>query len=100
MSQLITHTYQFGAPNCMSRATQFAFPQSEWTTLVDRINALKPPSSGPPDPVTKLWPRHLSKEVMAQQQGGGVQQSSTSSREGRRSLKERFPEYFACYGYD
>ncbi|CAL5218872.1 g606 [Coccomyxa viridis] len=75
-------------------------PRSEWTALVDCINALKPPSSGPPDPVTKLWPRHLSKEVTAQQQGGSVQPSSASLREGRRSLKERFPEYFACYGYD
>ena len=74
--------------------------QSYWGVLVKRINALKPPAGGPPDPVTKLWPRHLSKEVMAQQQGRDLQQSGGSNSEGHRSLKERFPEYFKVYGYD
>ena len=85
--------------NVTVTAKRCAFLQSEWTVLADRINALKPPHGGPPDPVTKLWPRHLSKEVIAQQQGSSEQQSSTSLREGRHSLKERFPEYFTCYGY-
>ena len=74
--------------------------QSNWGVLVERINALKPPAGGPPDPVTKSWPRHLSKEVMAQQQGRDPQQSGGSDCEGRCSLKERFPEYFRVYGYD
>ena len=65
---------------------------------MDCINALKPPSGGPPDPVTKLWSRHLSKEVVAIQQQSSEQQSS-SVREGRHSLKEGFPEYFKGYGY-
>ncbi len=74
--------------------------QSDWGVVVERINALKPPAGGPPDPVTKLWPRHLSKEVMAEQQGRHPHHSRGSNSKGHRSLKERFSEYFRLYGYD
>ena len=73
--------------------------QSGWDVLVERINALKPPSGGPPNPVTKLWPRHLSKDVLAQQQGAGQEQRSSSLTDRSSRLQDRFPEYFTMYGY-
>lgn len=73
--------------------------QSGWDVLVERINALKPPSGGPPNPVTKLWPRHLSKDVLAQQQGAGQEQGSSSLTDRSSRLQDRFPEYFTMYGY-
>ena len=38
---------------------------------MERINALKPPSGRPPNPVTKLWPRHLSR-ALARSKGVAV----------------------------
>ena len=82
------------------RSSRLCNLQSEWDALVERINALKPPSGGPPNPVTKLWPRHLSKEVLAQQQGAGQQQRDSSLSDRSSRLKEGFPEYFTMYGYE
>ena len=76
--------------------------QVDISRAVQRVNALKPPSSGPPDPVTKLWPRHMSKDSQQQQQQQQLvkQRKSPSQSAGGKGLKERFPEYFQVYGYD
>ena len=66
-----------------------------------QVNALKPPQGGPPDPVTKLWPRHLSKEVQQRQEGLSAAQTSHAGSSSRKeSLRRRFPEYFSLYGYE
>ena len=65
--------------------------------MLARLQALRPPARGPPDPVTKLWPRHLSEETLQRQAGGGP---AADARAGRSTdLKARYPEYFALYGY-
>ena len=77
--------------------------QVDISRAMERVNALKPPRSGPPDPVTKLWPRHISKETQQEQQKGLEQQRQSpapSQRAGSKGLKERFPDYFQVYGYD
>ncbi|KAK9862751.1 hypothetical protein WJX84_000236 [Apatococcus fuscideae] len=69
------------------------------------IDALKPPASGPPDPVTKLWPQHMSPEVSRQlAAGSGLAPaenpgSSSSSKQAAR-LRARFPTFFKQYGYE
>ena len=75
--------------------------QVDISRAVERVSALKPPRSGPPDPVTKLWPRHISKETQHQQQLEQQGQAPAPSQQaGGKGLKERFPEYFQVYGYD
>ena len=61
------------------------------------VDALKPPAAGPPDPVTKLWPRHMSQAVQQKQEG-----LSAGMKPGGRSgdLRDRFPAYFEEYGYE
>jgi hypothetical protein len=71
--------------------------QVDISRVSKQVDALKPPVAGPPDPVTKLWPRHISKEVRQRQEG-----MSTESHKGsdHDSLKKKFPEYFEVYGYE
>ncbi|KAK9819165.1 hypothetical protein WJX81_000617 [Elliptochloris bilobata] len=65
--------------------------------VLARLQALRAPARGPPDPVNKLWPRHLSAATLQRQAGGGpVAQAPASGAD----LKARFPEYFSLYGYD
>ncbi|KAK9813795.1 hypothetical protein WJX73_010153 [Symbiochloris irregularis] len=63
-----------------------------------QLNALKPPDSGPPDPVTKLWARHLSPQVLAQLAGSGSAQHQTRPPSNEQ-LRARFPVYYQQYGY-
>lgn len=71
--------------------------QVDIKSVAARVDALKAPAGGPPDAVTKLWPRHMSQAV--QQKQGGT--ASTRSEAGRGAeLKERFPAYFQAYGYE
>ena len=64
------------------------------------LQALKAPQSGPPDPVSKLWARHLSADMLARQAGAGspLEASGGSSASGGQ-LQQRFPYYFQQYGY-
>ena len=75
--------------------------QVDVEAVQQRLVALKPPTSGPPDPVTKLWGRHLSHEVLAQQAGGGKPALAPAGdpQPGDDRLRRRFPEYFQQYGY-
>lgn len=63
-----------------------------------KLQALKPPASGPPDPVSKLWARHLSPEVLAKQAGSGAP-LDTSLTASDAQLRRRFPEYYRQYNY-
>lgn len=65
--------------------------------MLARLQALRPPDRGPPDPISKLWPRHLSAAALQRQAGGGPAAAAPSGRSG--DLKSRFPEFFALYGY-
>ena len=62
-----------------------------------RLKALKPPDSGPPDAVSKLWASHLSPQVLAQLAGNGSAQQGRSVSADQ--LRARFPEYHQQYGY-
>lgn len=67
------------------------------------IEALKPPDSGPPNPVTKLWPQHMSPEVSRQLAAGSglaPAQRPVDSKIQATCLKTRFPVFFEQYGYD
>ncbi|CAL8469999.1 g9541 [Coccomyxa elongata] len=66
-------------------------------SVAERVDALKAPAGGPPDPVTKLWPRHMSQAVQQKQEGMA---SSKIGAVGDSDLKERFPAYFDMYGYN
>lgn len=71
--------------------------QVDIKSVAERVDALESPAGGPPDPVTKLWPRHMSQAVQQKQDG----MASSKSGEGRgRDLKDRFPPYFEVYGYN
>ena len=59
--------------------------------VLSELQALKPPSRGPPDPYSKLWPSHISAAVAA-----GQQDNPGPSDE---QLLRQFPEYFQQYGY-
>jgi hypothetical protein len=71
--------------------------QVDIESVAGRVEALKPPAAGPPDPVTKLWPKHMSQAVQQKQEGlpAGV---TPAGRSG--NLKDRFPAYFKVYGYE
>ncbi len=72
--------------------------QVDTERVAGRVDALKAPAAGPPDPVTKLWPRHMSQAV--QQQQKGLSATGTAEPAGRSgNLKDRFPAYFEAYGY-
>ena len=75
--------------------------QVDLQAVDQRLQQLKPPASGPPDPVSKLWARHLSQEVLARQAGSGgpTQGRSGSLAPGSHQLRGRFPDYFQQYGY-
>ena len=66
--------------------------------VLARLQALRPPAAGPPDPVTKLWPRHLSAATLQRRAGGGPAGEAPPGQ--GTDLKARYPEYFALYGYD
>ena len=75
--------------------------QVDAAAVLARLQALQPPARGPPDPVTKLWPRHLSADALRRQAGGGPVAETLGAGGGRSAdLKARFPEYFALYGYE
>ena len=79
-------------------------PQVNMDAVYQRLQSLKPPASGPPDPVSKLWARHLSTEVLALQAGSGSPLPAGSVRPDQHSgsdlLRRRFPEYYEQYGYE
>ena len=66
--------------------------QVDIARVVGRVDALKAPASGPPHPVTKLWPRHIGGDAAKQQPG-------RRSRASGDSLKAQFPDFFRVYGY-
>jgi len=76
--------------------------------VLARLQALRAPErGGPPDPVTKLWPRHLGAEALRRQVGGApaAERGAGSAGAGCGAgsgavLKARFPDYFALYGYE
>lgn len=71
--------------------------QVDIKSVAERVDALKAPDGGPPDPVTKLWPRHMSQAVQQKQEG--MASSKIGAVRGG-DLKERFPAYFKMYGYN
>ena len=80
---------------------------------IDEVNrelrSLKPAQSGAPDPVSKLWPGHHSATVQRQQEEGCTPLSDVDrkadtpnarSQSQNAQLKNRFPQFYAQYGYD
>lgn len=66
------------------------------------IDSLQPPDSGPPDPISKLWPQHMSAEVsrqLAAASGLEPAQPAGSSTKQAARLRSRFPSFFEQYGY-
>ena len=76
------------------------------------LQGLKPPAGGAPDPVTKLWPRHLSQQAQQGQHARSTNPHLQHAREQEHSFKgygnhveceddllRRFPDYFKQYGY-
>lgn len=72
--------------------------QVDLAEVFQQLNALKPPDSGPPDPVTKLWARHLSPQVLAELAGSGSVQQQGKALSADQ-LRARFPAYYQQYGY-
>ena len=66
--------------------------------MLARLQALRPPAGAPPDPITKLWPRHLSAATLQLQAGGGPAAEAPPGQSV--DLKARYPDYFALYSYD
>ena len=73
------------------------------------LQSLKPAQTGAPNPVSKLWPGHYSATVQQQQEEGCTplshadqkpDKSNTRQQNHNAELKNRFPEFYAQYGYD
>lgn len=59
--------------------------------MAELVDGLKAPAKGPPDSVTKLWPKHMSQAVQQKQQSLPIGRTE--------DLKARFPKYFELYNY-
>ena len=66
-------------------------PDLDW--VLRELQSLAPPTRGPPDPCSKLWPSHVSAGVAA------GQQDSPPDGPSEDQLQAHFPEYFKQYGY-
>ncbi|KAK9868184.1 hypothetical protein WJX84_006116 [Apatococcus fuscideae] len=67
-----------------------------------KLDGLQAPASGPPDPVSKLWPQHMSPEVsqqLAARSGLVPAPAGAASSQQAGRLQHRFPTFFEQYGY-
>ncbi|CAD7694903.1 unnamed protein product [Ostreobium quekettii] len=70
----------------------------------EELKALRPPMSGAPHPITKLWPRHMSPSVLRTLENPQGSKASVAGSQDidmteEGSLCKRFPGYMKDYGY-